>query len=290
MAFNSLNMKISIITINYNNREGLQKTIESVINQAYKDFEYIVIDGNSTDGSKDVLEQYKEHFAYWVSESDAGIYNAMNKGTQHATGDYLLFLNSGDWLHDNNVLSSVVKHLEDFDLIIGKNFFPAIGTQSEIEEPITMRRFYVGSIPHQSTFIKREVLVQTPYDENYRIVSDWKFFIQTIILANASYKLVDIIVADFDTEGISTSQKSVGDFERVKVLNELFPERVLLDYVTFEKGDGYQNTNYDRFYIKLRDYHFAPIIYTLSVLLVRFFSIFKKSAGFAKTYPLRIKK
>ena len=93
-----VNLKISIITINYNNKSGLEKTIESVLQQTYDNIEYLVIDGNSTDGSKDVIKKYKHRISYWVSEPDSGIYNAMNKGGTKATGDYLLFLNSGDVL------------------------------------------------------------------------------------------------------------------------------------------------------------------------------------------------
>ena len=88
--------KISIITINYNNCEGLRRTIESVVNQTCRDFEYIIIDGGSTDGSVDVIKRYADNIDYWVSEPDKGIYNAMNKGIRMATGDYVQILNSGD--------------------------------------------------------------------------------------------------------------------------------------------------------------------------------------------------
>ena len=80
-------MKLSIITVNYNNREGLQRTIDSVVSQTFRDFEWIVIDGGSTDGSKELIKQYADHFSYWVSEPDKGIYNAMNKGILKATGE-----------------------------------------------------------------------------------------------------------------------------------------------------------------------------------------------------------
>src|SRR6476620_8472507 len=102
-----MNKKISIITINYNDKEGLKKTIESVISQTFKDFEFLVIDGNSSDGGKDVLEQYKAHIDYCVSEPDTGVYNAMNKGIRAATGDFVLFLNSGDLLYKNDILGRV---------------------------------------------------------------------------------------------------------------------------------------------------------------------------------------
>ena len=89
-------MKLSIITINYNNLAGLQRTIDSVVCQTWHDYEWIIIDGGSSDGSKELIEQYQEYITYWCSEPDKGIYNAMNKGIDHAHGDYLIFMNSGD--------------------------------------------------------------------------------------------------------------------------------------------------------------------------------------------------
>ena len=100
-------MKYSIITVNYNNKEGLRKTIESVVRQTYRDFEFIVIDGGSTDGSTDILKEYDEQINYWVSEKDSGIYNAMNKGIKKSIGDYLIFMNSGDCFYQNDVLETV---------------------------------------------------------------------------------------------------------------------------------------------------------------------------------------
>ena len=93
-------MKLSIITINYNNCSGLEKTIQSVIKQSFTDYEWIVVDGGSTDGSKELLEKYQNHFAFWVSEPDNGIYHAMNKEMQKATGDFCLYINSDDYLID----------------------------------------------------------------------------------------------------------------------------------------------------------------------------------------------
>lgn len=98
---------ISIITINYNNKVGLKKTIESVIQQDFNSFEFIVIDGGSTDGSYDVIQEYRNYIDYWVSEPDKGIYNAMNKGITIARGEYCNFMNSGDFFYDKNVLSSI---------------------------------------------------------------------------------------------------------------------------------------------------------------------------------------
>lgn len=107
-------MKLSIITINYNNVNGLQKTLESVFRQTCKEFEYIVVDGASEDGSKELLEQFlaKADFPFrWISEPDNGIYAAMNKGIRMAQGEYLHFLNSGDWLTDEKVVEKHAKNL-----------------------------------------------------------------------------------------------------------------------------------------------------------------------------------
>ena len=111
-------VKITIITINFNNCEGLGKTIDSVVSQSCHDYEYIVIDGGSTDGSVNVIKDNADNIDYWVSEKDDGIYNAMNKGIDHATGEYCLFLNSGDTLHDCEVIASVVPVLEA-DIVVG---------------------------------------------------------------------------------------------------------------------------------------------------------------------------
>ena len=92
-------MKLSIITVNLNNRDGLQRTIDSVVSQTFTDYEWIVIDGGSTDGSRELIGQHQDRFAYWCSEPDKGIYNAMNKGIAHAKGEWLQFLNSGAWLY-----------------------------------------------------------------------------------------------------------------------------------------------------------------------------------------------
>ena len=137
-------MKVSIITINYNNQSGLQRTIDSVTSQSFSDIEWIVIDGDSKDGSRELIEKYKKHFAYWVSEHDGGIYQAMNKGVEHASGDWLLFLNSGDWLFDNDVLSKVFDTQHDADILYGDVMYhwpDARGMQLE-QKPDSLSLYY----------------------------------------------------------------------------------------------------------------------------------------------------
>ena len=219
--------ELSIITINYNNFEGLKKTAESVINQTWKEFEFIVIDGGSTDGSVAFIESQSKYIDYWVSEPDNGIYNAMNKGVKAATGEYLLFLNSGDNLNDLKALEENHIHLEEKDIIyfdinvIGDGVFfvkkcPAIMTFSYL---------YHETLPHQSTFIRKSLFEKMGYyDESIKIVSDWKFFIIALIKHNATYKHIDAVFSTFYLDGISFLEDYSND--RKQVLNEYFSEYV----------------------------------------------------------------
>jgi glycosyltransferase involved in cell wall biosynthesis len=221
-------MKLSIITVNYNDANGLERTIESVISQTFHDFEFIVIDGGSTDGSVDVIKKYESHIDYWVSEPDGGIYQGMNKGLRQAKGDYVNFMNGGDCFHAPDVLENIFSLDSDADIITGTHVgspHPNIG-----KDGITMYDLYTGAIDHQASFIKREIALRHPYAEKYRIVSDWKFFIETLIFDNCSFFYTDTIVVNVDTNGISNTDISLNNLEREAVLKELLPERILADY------------------------------------------------------------
>lgn len=282
-------MNLSIITICYNNIEGLKQTFNSIASQsARSQFEYIVVDGASKDGTADYLKENDAKIDKWVSEPDKGIYNAMNKGVTYASGEYILFLNSGDCLHGVDAISNVLGKLESTDFVIGKVLFLNAGTTSDVSEPITMNRFYQGSVPHPATFTRKELLVSHPFDETLKIVSDWKFFIITLILENRSYALIEDIVTDFDCEGISSTNKSLVDKEREQVLKELLPQRIMLDYLQFKNGSGYNDTPYDKFFIKLRDYKYAKALYSLDVLIMRIVSVFRKGARFSRNYPTKL--
>lgn len=282
-------MKLSIITINYNDAEGLRKTIESVASQTVRDqIEHIIIDDGSTDGSVDVINEYKDRLDYSIHRPNKGIYPTMNEGTRAAKGDYCLYLNSGDYLHSDTSIEQIIDLLGDTDIVIGKIVFTADGHLSGVPEQVTLSYMYEHTLPHPSSFIKRELLIKYPYDESYKIISDWKFFLQTVILDNATYKLSDAIITDYDCTGISSTRRDLCDKERTAVMKDLFPERVVLDYLHFFKGEGYSNTTYDKFFIMLRDFRSAKLIYSLDVLLLRFAAIFKKGLAFAKSYPVRL--
>jgi glycosyltransferase involved in cell wall biosynthesis len=213
--------RLSIITINFNNISGLRKTIESVTNQTFSDYEYIIIDGGSTDGSIEVIQKYADKIAFWVSESDNGIYHAMNKGISVAKGEYCLFLNSGDEFNSSNVLSINIRYLfsEDvicFDSIIRGN----VDTLTRHPDVITASFLWNSNLCHQSTFIKTELLTRYLYDEKLKIVADWKFFILAFIKGDATYRKVNNILTVFHSDGISSKPENFKliEFERNSVL------------------------------------------------------------------------
>ncbi|MBU2952157.1 glycosyltransferase [Tamlana agarivorans] len=220
-------MLISIITINYNDVKGLERTMESVLSQTFQDFEYIVIDGGSHDDSKELIEKNQEHIDYWVSEPDSGIYNAMNKGIKKAKGEYLFFLNSGDDFTEKYALKKVVKHLNgegfvyfNINKIDGKNF--AI---KRPPEKLTFKYLHSDLPPHQSTFIKKDLFDKYGgYDERLKIVADWKFLILALLKYNSSYKYVDAVYTNFYLGGISSliANKPIMQKERQAVLDSEF--------------------------------------------------------------------
>lgn len=223
---------ISVITINYNNKNGLEETIKSVISQTYSLLEYIIIDGGSTDGSLDVIKKYNDKINYWISESDKGIYNAMNKGIIQAHGEYCIFMNSGDCFYDKDVLRNVFLEIQQADIITGITQLKTKPIQFWYPpKEISFKWFHMASISHQASFIRTNLLIENPYNENFRIVSDWVFFMQTLIINNCTYKPIQTIICIFDMEGISNTKSF--EKERQLAFQQMFPTRILIDYQEF---------------------------------------------------------
>lgn len=214
---------LSIITINYNNQKGLKETIQSVVQQTWDQFEYIVIDGGSQDKSKMIIEDYSQYIDHWVSEPDTGIYNAMNKGIKHAHGKYLLFLNSGDVFYDNGVLAEIKSYFNnEISFLIGNLAYFLEGKEYMRRSPECLTFSYLidKHISHPSTFIKTDMFRKHGfYNENLEIVSDWEFFFKTLGLNGETYKRLDTTITLFDTNGISYDknnlQKALAERERV---------------------------------------------------------------------------
>ena len=223
------NILISIITINFNDVAGLQKTISSVQNQTYSNFEHIIIDGNSTDGSKETIEKHKDSFAYWLSEPDSGIYSAMNKGIAKAKGEYVFFLNSGDEFVNSKALQSIVQSLSGEDIIYFN--INQVSNREEIKvkrvpSELSFSYLYHDLPPHQSTFIKKKLFNDYGnYDESLKIVADWKFLILALLKYNATYKHIDKVFTNFYLGGVSSNSESfkLMQAEREIVLNKEFP-------------------------------------------------------------------
>lgn len=236
---------LSIITINYNNKEGLQKTFRSIFSQTYQDFEYIVIDGGSKDGSREIIENHTENIDFWVSEPDKGIYNAMNKGILHAKGEYLLFINSGDEIYNINTLKDCLSYLHTYDIITGNlNIISDTTDYIAITSKITFSKLFNGTIWHPCTFMKKNAFNKTEmYDESLKIVSDWKWFLLGIFKNDLSYKHIEMTIAKFYLDGISNQKEShkLLMSERENVLRENFPN-YYDDYIELTNLREYNNT------------------------------------------------
>lgn len=244
-------MKLSIITINYNDAAGLKRTLSSVACQSNCEFEHVIIDGASTDNSVEVIKQYVSQLApsnspkrgesdapisvQWISEPDKGIYNAMNKGVRMAMGDYLLFLNAGDTFASSDSVAELMALDLDADIIIGRvNVVKGdtiLSADHTVKGDITLFNLYMWGIPHQGTLIKRELLLQTPYDEHLRIDADFKFFLQKIILDNCSVQYIPLTISNYDNSGISSTNHELEQTERKQIFAELIPERIRKDYM-----------------------------------------------------------
>ena len=158
---------ISIITVVYNDIDSIEKTISSVLSQTYTNIEYIVIDGNSTDGTVEIINKYDNQISYWISEDDKGIYDAMNKGILNVNGEWINFMNSGDFFYDNDVISKIFTEEKDYEnvsIIYGDHQIRRL-EHSEIFKALPLHLFWkCMPFSHQSMFIKTELMKINLYD------------------------------------------------------------------------------------------------------------------------------
>ncbi len=211
----------TIITVTYNSDKTLEKTILSVINQTYRNFEYIIIDGQSTDTTLDIIHQYDKSLSIWVSEKDHGIYDAMNKGIRLATGKWIIFMNSGDVFADNEVLQKVAATAStgDYDILYGDIF---VEKQSNLllrtaAEPCNKQRMYFC---HQSVFTRASILKEMPFDTRFRMSSDLHFF-KRCYYKQLKFKHMQLPVAIFDRNGISNTNRLAGLLDNVAVIKDV---------------------------------------------------------------------
>ena len=199
-------MLFSIITVNYNNAIGLKKTIESVFAQTSEDFEYIVVDGGSTDESLVLLQSNNTKIDYWVSEKDRGVYDAMNKGWRASKGKYCLFLNSGDYFYNENVLRTVSSKIKiTAQFVYGLLIWEDSGYMWNPLKDFKLHEILDHTpIPHQASFISRELLIKLRgYKSEYRIISDWGFIVDAL-RNNVTFQKIEEYISYAETPGLSS--------------------------------------------------------------------------------------
>lgn len=230
--------KISVVTVNYNNKLGLERTIQSVLSQDFNSKEFIVIDGASSDGSKSVIDVYHNHFAFACSEKDHGVFNAMNKGIEKATGDYVIFMNSGDVFYDAHSLSKLAAGAEEGpDFVYGDVIFENENSRREVVFPdvLTFSYLYRKFLPHQATLTKLELLkARGGYNEQYRITADSAFIKKEIALMGATYKHVSAFTAICELGGMSTDDARFGQ-QRVSEKNDFWEKNFKLFLEDYER-------------------------------------------------------
>lgn len=275
-------MKISIITINLNNADGLLQTIKSVISQKNVSYEYIIIDGGSTDNSIEIIKQYSHQINYWISEKDSGIYNAMNKGVRESTGDYLIFMNSGDSFYSDDVLFKVCGSSNNSDIMVGIEWCYRKNFRNKRIPPQKINLDTCMTIMHQAAFIKRSLLLKYPYDESYKIAGDLKFFCDAFIIENCSYQALNIEVSNFNLEGVSNTL--LREPESPRILKELFeyyniPERISSTFYEYRNGKSELDKKIRMIGYNTLSYHIILKFVSLIIIIRKWIkSILKKSA------------
>lgn len=224
--------KISVITICKNEKSGIEKTLSSVVSQTFKDYEYIVIDGASTDGTQDIIEMYRSKLTHYCSAADGGIYQAQNKGIDLAKGEYLLFLNGGDYLIDEKVLEHIFSASRTADIIYGNLKIIDKGTVREGFSPSTVDLYHLlkGTLWHPASFIKRSLFEKYgKYKVEFRIVADYEFFLRVICIHRVSTQYVPRFITMFNTDGVGSSELFREQHDKERRLAQLanFPESVL---------------------------------------------------------------
>lgn len=244
-------MKITIVTVTFNAEKTLEQTILSVLDQTYENIEYIIVDGKSTDSTIEIIKKYS-HRIKWISEKDSGIYDAMNKGVELATGDYVQFLGADDSLYSHTTIADIVEvleHDETIDILSGVVWMVNEKTHMQRlwDNDVTEKRIKNGFlVHHQGLFTKKQVLEKYPFNLNYKIVSDYEFILKTYFDKRINIKYISIPIAFYSLGGVSATDAN-RLIEHIHVMREfnLNPQTIKnyeLEYVNLKNNTIKNNT------------------------------------------------
>ena len=220
-------MLFSIITVTYNASRWLERTIQSVISQSYSHIEYIIIDGNSTDGTLEIIKKYQSAIAHSVSEPDKGLYDAMNKGLKSASGDYVWFLNAGDTIYSDNTVQEIVNTLGNGNLpdiiygetqIVDEQGNSLAMRRLKAPEKLTWKSFRMGMLVCHQSFLVRRVTAES-YDMQYRFASDYDWCIRCMKKADTIFN-THLILSRFLEAGLSAANRKESLKERYRIMCE----------------------------------------------------------------------
>ena len=210
MSINNSENKITVITVVFNGKKYIEQTILSVINQSYANIEYIIIDGGSTDGTVDIIQKYSDHIHYWSSEPDKGVYDAMNKGIDHATGKWINFMNAGDYFYSPDSVLQMFSAEDDIDkyaIVYGDAEFRLNKLSYIIEARENSESNEFMPFSHQASFVRSDIAKKTKFDLSYKIAADTAFSLR-LIREGSQFKHIPVVVCSYDAqEGLSVKNE-----------------------------------------------------------------------------------
>lgn len=212
---------ISVVTVSYNAVSTIEETICSVINQTYSNIEYIIIDGGSTDGTVDIIKKYADKIAYWVSEPDKGIFNAMNKGVLNATGEWVIFINCGDKFYTSHVLKEIFyhKYKDDGTDVLYGNMILKYSFADFLSYPKDLSCFNtIFPFSHPASIVRVSILKKYLFNEKYKLASDYDFFLK-LYKAGYKFKYLNIIISVFEAENGASSVNKQQTYKEVACIN-----------------------------------------------------------------------
>jgi putative colanic acid biosynthesis glycosyltransferase len=215
---------VTVVTVVFNCAELIEATLLSVIRQRYAGIEYVVVDGGSTDGTREIIQKYDQHIDRWISEKDAGIYNAMNKGITLSTGDWIVFMNAGDRFHSNETVENVVSALDSrYAVVAGGVRYVYDAHHSRVKlVKLKFSGFYMSVPHHQASFINNPLMKHYRYDESFRIRGDLDF-ITRLHADGHQFRMLDEVICDVDTNGISSGLSKVHIAEEIRAGERIIP-------------------------------------------------------------------